>query len=131
MKPLNERQGSVSCNAFLPNFRHTCSKIRLIKQGIWFEKQVFHYANKWSNSGPDNFGLINCGLNEQGLLYNHIVHWLTTCWKRILTMQKLLQLTENISVQWAARQRTMIFLCSHTLNLFCCNNNQFIMFCIQ
>ena len=48
----------MSCEAFSPNRKQVCSKIGLIKGSFGFLKRVFYYRNKWSDSGPDNFGLI-------------------------------------------------------------------------
>jgi len=48
---------SESCDAFSTKFMQMCSKIEFIMGGFGLIKRFFYYRNKWSNSGPDNFGL--------------------------------------------------------------------------
>ena len=46
----------------LPNFKQKCSKIGIMKRGFGFIKRVFCYRNKWSYSGPEDFGLVNADM---------------------------------------------------------------------
>jgi len=63
VKPSKARQ-SVSCNAYSPNFMQMCLQIALLNRILSLIKLFFYYTNKWSNSRPENFGLINHGLNK-------------------------------------------------------------------